>query len=76
MAKQTKSKNKFDITFKHYVVTATCACGASYVTKSTKKSLHVDICGKCHPFFTGEKRFVDAEGRVEKFKKKYKNISK
>lgn len=75
MAKQTTRKNKFDITYNHYNVTATCACGATYVTKSTKESLHVDICGNCHPFFTGEKRFVDAEGRVEKFKKKYQKFS-
>ncbi len=48
-----------------------CACGESFTTKSTKPSIHVDICSKCHPFFTGKQKLVDAEGRVEKFKKKY-----
>jgi large subunit ribosomal protein L31 len=48
-----------------------CACGESFTTKSTKPKIHVDICSKCHPFFTGKQKIVDAEGRVEKFKKKY-----
>ena len=48
-----------------------CACGESYTTRSTKPSIRVDICSKCHPFFTGRQKLVDAEGRVEKFKKKY-----
>ena len=50
--------------------TITCACGAVYRTKSTKENLKVDICSKCHPFFTGKQKFVDAGGRVDKFKKK------
>ncbi|MEW6675326.1 MAG: 50S ribosomal protein L31 [Nitrospirota bacterium] len=48
-----------------------CACGERFVTRSTKPNIHVDICSKCHPFFTGKQKIVDAEGRVEKFKKKY-----
>lgn len=48
-----------------------CACGDTFITKSTKPTIHVDICSKCHPFFTGKQKIVDAEGRVEKFKKKY-----
>jgi len=48
-----------------------CACGETFVTRSTKQKIHVDICSKCHPFFTGKQKIVDAEGRVEKFKKKY-----
>lgn len=48
-----------------------CACGETFITRSTKKKIHVDICSKCHPFFTGKQKIVDAEGRVEKFKKKY-----
>lgn len=48
-----------------------CACGESFTTRSTKPKIHVDICSKCHPFFTGKQKIVDAEGRVEKFKKKY-----
>ena len=51
--------------------TITCACGAVYNTKSVKENLQVDICSKCHPFFTGKQKFVDAGGRVDKFKKKF-----
>jgi large subunit ribosomal protein L31 len=50
----------------------TCACGASYQLGSVKKSYTVEICAKCHPFFTGETRFVDALGRVEKFQARQK----
>ena len=50
-------------------VTATCACGASFVTGSTKKELRVDVCSKCHPFFTGQQRNVAARGRIEKYNK-------
>lgn len=48
-----------------------CACGNEFETGSTKKELKVEICSKCHPFFTGTQRIVDATGRVEKFKSKY-----
>ncbi len=48
-----------------------CACGETFTTLSTKSSIHLDICSKCHPFFTGKQKIVDAEGRVEKFRKKY-----
>jgi large subunit ribosomal protein L31 len=48
-----------------------CACGETFSTRSTRKDIHLDICSKCHPFFTGKQKIVDAEGRVEKFKKKY-----
>lgn len=41
------------------------------MTRSTRQNIRVDICSKCHPFFTGKQKIVDAEGRVEKFKKKY-----
>lgn len=51
--------------------TVQCACGEVFTTRSTKQNIHVDICSKCHPFFTGKQKIVDAEGRVEKFKKKY-----
>ncbi len=46
---------------------AVCACGATFTTGSTKKTIQVDICSKCHPFFTGEMKYVDTQGRVEKF---------
>ena len=48
-----------------------CACGETFTTRSTKSELKVDICSKCHPFFTGKQKFVDAGGRVDKFKKKF-----
>ncbi len=48
-----------------------CACGESFTTGSTKKALHVEICSKCHPFFTGRQKLIDTGGRVDKFKKKY-----
>lgn len=53
-----------------------CACGETFETKSTKPVIHVDICSKCHPFFTGKQKLVDAEGRVQKFKRKYANVKK
>lgn len=49
----------------------TCACGETFVTGSTKKAIRVEICSKCHPFYTGQRKFVDAEGRVQKFARKY-----
>ena len=62
---------KADIHPKYEEAKAVCACGESFTTKSTKKSIHVDICSACHPFFTGKQKIVDTEGRVEKFRKKY-----
>ncbi|MBQ7961660.1 MAG: 50S ribosomal protein L31 [Clostridia bacterium] len=52
-----------------------CACGAVYETGSTKDGLRVDICSKCHPFFTGKQKLVDTGGRVDRFKKRY-NLDK
>jgi len=49
-----------------------CACGNSFTTTSTQQSITVDICSACHPFFTGQQRFVDTEGRIGKFEKKAK----
>jgi large subunit ribosomal protein L31 len=48
-----------------------CACGETFVTGSTKKELKVEICSKCHPFYTGKQKLVDTGGRVEKFMKKF-----
>lgn len=53
--------------------TITCACGATYATRSTKGSFTVDVCSACHPFFTGKQRIMDTAGRVERFRKKYEN---
>lgn len=57
---------------KYEKTTITCACGAVYHVGSTKKDVKVEICAKCHPFFTGaQSRMIDTTGRVERFKKKY-----
>jgi large subunit ribosomal protein L31 len=56
---------------KYNVTTVTCACGNSFETGSIRSNLRVEICSACHPFFTGKQKFVDAGGRVDKFKKKY-----
>lgn len=52
-------------------VTVTCACGNTFQSGSIKNNLRVEICSACHPFFTGKQKFIDAGGRVDKFKKKY-----
>lgn len=59
----------------HYVDTVImCACGASYRTRSTKEQIKIGICASCHPFFTGEQKFVDTAGRVEKFARRYGSV--
>ncbi len=55
-------------------VTVSCACGETFVTGSTRQALKVEICSKCHPFFTGTQKLVDSARRVEKFKKKYGDV--
>ena len=55
----------------YHTITVSCACGATYEAGSVLESIRVDICAACHPFFTGESRILDAEGRVDKFRKKY-----
>jgi large subunit ribosomal protein L31 len=49
-----------------------CSCGNTFTTGSTRKTLKVELCSKCHPFFTGEQKIVDTAGRVERFKRRYK----
>ena len=51
-----------------------CACGAAYRTRSTRDNIKIGICAACHPFFTGEQKFVDTAGRVDKFKKRYGTV--
>lgn len=55
---------------KYYEATVTCACGNTFKVGSTKAQINVETCYKCHPLFTGEERFVDTKGQVEKFKAK------
>jgi large subunit ribosomal protein L31 len=60
-----------DIHPKYQETSIKCACGNVIETGSTKKDIHVEICSKCHPFYTGKQKFVDSGGRVEKFNKKF-----
>lgn len=61
---------------KYEVAKIMCACGNVVETRSTKSTINVEICSHCHPFFTGKQKFVDSEGRVDKFYKKYKKNKK
>jgi large subunit ribosomal protein L31 len=51
--------------------TFTCACGNTWQTRATKPQVRIEVCSKCHPYFTGEHRIVDTAGRVERFKRRY-----
>lgn len=55
----------------YHVSKVTCTCGAEYEVGSTRQGLKIDVCARCHPFFTGQQKFVDAGGRVDRFLKKY-----
>lgn len=59
---------------KYFTTKATCACGAVYDIGSTKENLRIEICSACHPLFTGKQKLLDAEGRVQKFQKKYAGV--
>jgi len=52
--------------------TVQCACGNTFVTRSTVPVIHVEICAQCHPFFTGKQKLIDTAGRVERFRQKYR----
>jgi len=60
----------------YQTATVRCACGETFETRSTKKDISIEICSKCHPFYTGKQKIVDAGGRVDKFKKKFNLDSK
>jgi large subunit ribosomal protein L31 len=62
---------KADIHPKYVECTVTCGCGETFQTRSTKPTLRVEICSKCHPFYTGTQKIMDTEGRVERFIKRY-----
>jgi len=55
---------------------ASCSCGNTFTIGSTKKEIRVELCSKCHPFFTGEQRVVDTAGRVERFRRRYDKANK
>jgi large subunit ribosomal protein L31 len=65
---------KADIHPKYEETNIACACGTVYRTRSTKRDIKVGICAACHPFFTGEQKFVDTAGRIEKFSRRYASI--
>ncbi len=62
---------KTDIHPKYRVTTITCACGSVIETRSTATDIKVEICSKCHPFFTGKQKLIDTAGRVERFNRRY-----
>jgi large subunit ribosomal protein L31 len=62
---------KKDIHPTYVEATITCACGTVFKTRSTKKEMHVNTCSHCHPYYTGQSKLLDTEGRVERFQRKY-----
>jgi large subunit ribosomal protein L31 len=65
---------KKDIHPNYVEATVRCACGNEFKTGSTQDSIRVEICSKCHPFFTGKQKIMDTAGRVERFRRKYANF--
>jgi len=55
----------------YHLADVRCACGHTWKTRSTKSELKVEVCSNCHPYYTGEQRIVDVEGRVDRFKRRY-----
>ena len=66
---------KKDIHPEYISCTVSCACGSSFETRANKSEIRVEICSSCHPFFTGKQKFVDSEGRVQRFQKKFGAMS-
>jgi large subunit ribosomal protein L31 len=67
---------KADIHPKYSTTTIKCACGNMIEIGSTKSNIRVEICSKCHPFFTGKQKLIDTAGRIERFRKKYEKFQK
>lgn len=67
---------KKEIHPEYFETTITCACGNVIPTRSTVKDIKVEICSKCHPFFTGKQKLIDTAGRVEKYRSKYSKKGK
>jgi large subunit ribosomal protein L31 len=68
---------KKDLHPKVYDTQVRCACGYEFVTRTAiGTELAIEICSKCHPFYTGEQRFIDSAGRIDRFRKKYANLKK
>jgi len=62
---------KADIHPRYVACKVTCGCGNTFETRNTVPELRIEICGVCHPFYTGKQKYVDAAGRVDRFKRKY-----
>lgn len=65
---------KAEIHPKYHQVNVHCACGETWTTGSTKTDLRIEICSKCHPFFTGKQKLIDSAGRVDRFQKRYAKV--
>ena len=70
---ELESAVKADLHPVYRKITAVCACGNSFETRSTASSIHVEVCAQCHPYFTGKQRLVDTAGRVDRFRRKYQS---
>lgn len=70
MNKETESVKK-GIHPEYVLSKVSCACGNKFETRSTRPAINVEICSSCHPFFTGKQKFIDSEGRVDRFNRKY-----
>ena len=66
---------KAEIHPKYVECSVSCACGATFKTRSVKAEILTDICAECHPYYTGAQKFVDTAGRVDRFKKKYEKTA-
>src|SRR5947199_10844340 len=62
---------KTDIHPEYATATVKCACGNTFLTRSTQAEIHTDVCADCHPFYTGKQRFMDTAGRIERFRQKF-----
>ena len=67
---------KTEIHPKYVLATVVCSCGNTFVTRSTKSDLHVEVCAACHPFYTGKQKLMDSGGRVERFQKRLEKAGK
>ncbi len=65
---------KKDVHPEYVACKVVCACGNAFETRATTPDIHVEICSECHPFFTGKQKFVDSEGRVDRFRKRYAKL--
>ncbi|HHT9114931.1 MAG: 50S ribosomal protein L31 [Planctomycetes bacterium RIFOXYD2_FULL_41_16] len=61
---------------KYMETVVTCGCGETFTTRSTKPKIAVEVCSKCHPFYTGKQKFVDSAGQIERFQKRLQKRQK